>query len=146
MRIGLKNKDFYKHAFSMDYDYSDIPTLFEADGITCGDVVNFNGKHYAICSTSTKHNFSAAEEIEISDDGEDEVNDNNIKCPVCGKENEDSWEYSNESDDYECGTCGSTLSYMSEITRTFYIKVKSRPEIKQVVGSKTEHTSEERKE
>lgn len=42
-----------------------------------------------------------------------------IVCPYCGHESEDSWEASEDSDDEECDECGKHFAYDSETTRTY---------------------------
>lgn len=130
MKIGLRPTDYYTRCFKPGYDYSDIPVLFEAENIEYGDVVQYDSKTYSVCSTSEKHGFAIAEPIEIDEENEDEYNDDRIKCPVCGSENQDSWECSDSDEEYECGHCGSILSYTSEITRTFSIEVVKRCTVK----------------
>jgi hypothetical protein len=130
MRIGLKTADFYKdnRMFRQDYDYSDIPTLFEMDAVDCGALVEFENNVYSICMVSPKNNFAAAKPVKINDEPEEEINDN-IKCPLCGSENIDSWKADEEDENYECGTCGAILEYTSEVSRTFYVNLKERPKI-----------------
>jgi len=131
VKVGLKPEDFYKKCFQAGYDYSDIPVLFEMDGVECGDIVKYDGEVYSICSTSPEHNFSLAYPIDFDPDCDKEItNDNRIKCPVCGDENHDSWECGSEDENYQCTRCGSTLSYTSETTRTFYITMKKVAKIK----------------
>jgi len=133
MKIGLKPIDYYEKCFKADYDYSDIPTLFESDSVSYGDIVMFNGKTFVICMTDPKHNFSFAKPIEINSNPEDTQNDNELECPVCGKKDQDSFELSNEDEEYECGYCGSILSFKTWVTRTFYTSVKEAATIKQVI-------------
>jgi len=130
MKVGLKQPDYFKKTFNIGYDFSDVPVLFEAENVNCGDIVEYDGKRYAICSTSEKYSFAIAEPIEIDEENKDEYNDDYIKCPVCGSENQDSWECPDTDEEYECGHCGSILSYTSEVTRSFSIQVEKRCIIK----------------
>jgi hypothetical protein len=44
-----------------------------------------------------------------------EITDN-IVCPWCGEEIRDSWEYSSDFDDIECGECERKFQYSRTIT------------------------------
>ena len=135
MRIGLKPSNFLqdRRAFTKDYDYSDVPTLFESDNVDCGDLIRFGKSVYSISMVSPYNNFALASAVNIKENPEEESSDYRIKCPVCGCEDNDSWECEDEDENYECGRCGAILSYTSETSRTFYVNVKKMPEIKNAV-------------
>jgi len=134
MRIGIKPENY-----CFDLDFSNVPTLFESEEIFLGDLFEYKGTIYRGCIHSKEHNFLLVKQININLESEEsaaaffsEVNDNRIKCPVCGNEDQDSWERDSEDDNYECGNCGAILEYSSETIRTFYIDVKEKPEIKKI--------------
>lgn len=43
----------------------------------------------------------------------------NLICPYCGYEDQDSWELSESSDNYTCGDCSKNFTYNSSVSRTF---------------------------
>ena len=135
MRVGLKTPNFYKdkRTLTKGYDYSDIPTLFESDDVGCGELIRFEDNVYSIRMISPANNFALARLVNINKDPEEEVNDDYIKCPVCGSITHDSWEYDEEDEEYSCGNCGAVLSYVSDVTRTFYVNVKEQPKIRNAI-------------
>ena len=134
MRFVLKTENFYsdRRIFTLGYDYSDVPTLFEADDARVGDLLDFQGRFFSVCLLSHHHRVAVVEPVDIGS-GSEEDNEDFIKCPVCGCENDDSWECADEDDNYECGRCCAVLSYTSQTTRTFYVRVVERPVAEKVL-------------
>jgi len=56
--------------------------------------------------------------------------ENNIKCPHCGYEDIDSWEYDDDCGKNECGSCGKAFEYMRNVDVTYstYILTCEKPE------------------
>ncbi|MCO4819820.1 MAG: hypothetical protein KC517_09360 [Bacteroidetes bacterium] len=139
MRVCLKPQDFNKKAYDLDgkyfgdYDYSDIPTLFEAEDVKMCDIFEIDGEYFMVDIICPKYNFAGAEKIKINTEPEAKtIEDDRIKCPVCESVDQDSWELSDENDEYECSFCGAEMSFTSELTRTFYITLKKSPKIKTI--------------
>lgn len=128
-------KDQGIKAFESDFDYSSCPVLFEADVSVC-DVVRHNGKIYSVCMTNKGQGYAGVKEIKIDMDAEETNYKRNLVCPVCGWENNDSWELDDSDDAYECGCCGAVLEYTREVKVTYNAKVVKRPEIKETKAEK----------
>jgi ribosomal protein L37AE/L43A len=95
-----------------------------------------NSKFYHTCM-SYKNNY-AVKELEYFKCEEDvkdleEYAEDNIKCPVCGYEELDSWEYSeDEEEEHRCDHCNSILAWQREHTVIYNIQVKKISEFKKV--------------
>ena len=59
---------------------------------------------------------------------DDDYSDDYLRCPYCGYENQDSFELSDEDDEYVCPQCGSTLKYHREIKISYYVEVVEEKE------------------
>lgn len=132
MKVSLKTTDFYKKFFDKECKIEDFDVLFECETLSCGDVIEHDGKTYSVCSVNNKIGLAIVEPITINGEPETIYCDDELKCPVCGWINIDSWELSDGDDDYPCGQCGSILEYDSFVTRTFTVKVKEICEIKKI--------------
>jgi len=78
------------------------------------DNVEIDGNLYCCNVSSQKEGdtFYSVNQINLSSEPEDEViSDDEIKCPYCGAEVSDSWEYSDSDDEHECSDCGSIYAY-----------------------------------
>lgn len=115
-KIFVKNENWLKHFSSEGFeDAGDFLTEVE-NKLGVFDIFTYRGKKYACCSSEPKVNQVLVEEItdEHKKDlfEEDEFfQEDKVWCPFCGSKNEDSWELSDSDDNYECGSCGSILSY-----------------------------------
>ena len=54
---------------------------------------------------------------------DDDFCDDNLRCPFCGYEELDSFELSDEDDEYICPQCGSKLKYRREIKVSYDVEV-----------------------
>ena len=97
--------------------------------IEIGELLIINNVAYTICSLSGKGNKFQTAYVErvknqsVFVDGEDpeeQYGTDNIICPYCGYENEDSWEYNESDEHYECHNCGSYFSYKREVSVNYY--------------------------
>ena len=97
--------------------------------IEMGELLIINNVAYTICSLSGKGNKFQAAYVErvkkqsVFVDGEDpeeQHGTDNITCPYCGYENEDSWESDESDEHYECPNCGSYFSYEIEVSVSYY--------------------------
>lgn len=59
---------------------------------------------------------------------DDDYCDDNLRCPFCGYEEKDSFELSDEDDEYICPQCGSTLKYHREIKVSYDVEVVEEKE------------------
>lgn len=48
------------------------------------------------------------------------TNEQNVKCPYCDSENEDSWELSEDSGTCFCGNCHKEFNYTRELTAVYH--------------------------
>ena len=97
--------------------------------IEMGELLIINNVAYMICSLSGKGNKFQTAYVErvknqsVFVDGEDpeeQYGTDNITCPYCGYENEDSWESDESDEHYECPNCGSYFSYEREVSISYY--------------------------
>ncbi len=123
-KIELYLDDDFKDIFQ-DWDEVKVyKTLSVADDIDLwGRAINLEGKFYSVCcSQGNKYKIRGLEQFNPEEDencGEDE-----IKCPICGYEISDSWEYSDDSGELECCGCGATLEWNREVEVTYSAGVK----------------------
>lgn len=59
---------------------------------------------------------------------DDDFSDDNLRCPFCGYEEQDSFELSDEDDEYICPQCGSKLKYHREIKVSYDVEVVEEKE------------------
>ncbi len=120
-----------------NFDWDEKSFLFnlDLDSIDIYDVIHKFGDYYAVCMISADKSKCAVhrmDEFDLDKDNE-EFGCSNIKCPICGFEDIDSWEMSSEYDnDYQCGRCGAILQVQKNISVTYDSYVKELPEIKEV--------------
>ena len=97
--------------------------------IDVGELVKFNNKYYNCCSVNLKENSLYVRFLDYYLPRSDEdFNDDYLRCPFCGYENKDSFELSDEDDEYICPQCGSTLKYHREIKVSYYVEVVEEKE------------------
>lgn len=77
---------------------------------------SFNGGYYKCCILDKANNSAYMRFVGYSIPC-DQVNDNedNLRCPFCGYENQNSFELPDEDNEYECPHCGSKLKYHRHI-------------------------------
>lgn len=132
------------------YDYSDLGNMHSWDysmnqrtprddgiepivvtdkEIEMGELLIINNVAYTICSLSGKGNKFQIAYVESvknqsvfvdGEDPEEQYGTDNIICPYCGYENEDSWEADESDEHYECPNCGSYFSYEREVSVSYY--------------------------
>lgn len=105
------------------------PIVVTDKEIEMGELLIINNVAYTICSLSGKGNKFQIAYVErvknqsVFVDGEDpeeQYGTDNITCPYCGYEDEDSWEADESDDHYECPNCGSYFSYEREASVSYY--------------------------
>lgn len=55
-------------------------------------------------------------------------NKNQLVCPLCGYEDNDSWELDDEGTN-DCANCGAELKYKRQVEVTYNIELKNKPNI-----------------
>ena len=115
--------------FKTGYDFESKPVLFESDKIHFGLNYHYNGKIYKVSSIFNQIGYCGVKELKIDNENEACLLMDNVTCPACGYENHDSWELSDEDNNYECGGCGAILSYEREIEVTYSSNLIKAPEI-----------------
>jgi hypothetical protein len=124
--------DQTKSRWKSDFNESVLPIIVESDSLSCGDVFKKGDDTFVI--VSSKGTDAIAEQIHIDQEPNNTDYEKNITCPVCGYEDQDSWEHGDDSSEsYDCGRCGAVLSYQREITIEYSISVVKMPEIK-IIG------------
>ena len=97
--------------------------------IDVGGLVKFNGRYYNCCSVNLKENSLYVRFLDYCLPRSDEdFSDDYLRCPFCGYENKDSFELSDEDDEYICPQCGSTLKYHREIRVSYDVEVVEEKE------------------
>jgi len=114
---------------SPDFNYDEVSTLGVIEIDDDKDIMShplcYQDKIYIICSfTPLKGEYHHAHLEPLTEFNPDvrpehETHGDNLICPVCGHKEEDSWELPDSDDEYECGTCGSTLSYQRNVSVTY---------------------------
>lgn len=97
--------------------------------LSFGTVLKFDGKYYGLCSKDAGNNLIIVRECEYPDGKKEFYAESNIKCPVCGEENNDSWECSDNDDTEECSNCGSKFSWERNVEVTYSMELikKNKP-------------------
>lgn len=97
--------------------------------IEMGELLIINNIAYTICSLPDKGDKFQTAYVErvknqsVFVDGKEpkeHYGTDNIICPYCGYEYEDSWEYDESDEHYECINCGSYFSYEREVSVKYY--------------------------
>ncbi len=105
------------------------PLIETNEKIEISTVIIVNNTAYVVCSLSGTSKdgtliptYGIAEKTERQDvfveneEPEEQNFKDNITCPYCGYENQDSWECTDDEDEEICGNCGSTFSYERIVT------------------------------
>lgn len=124
MKAVLENKE---DRFGHDYENDD--PVFEFEKINLFTFYNNHGKYYVAHQISYQKNYAVVEEVKDFEDDPDNFDfESYLKCPYCKHENFDSFELEDSSDSYECGNCGSVISFERIIDITYSSKaVKTSP-------------------
>lgn len=97
--------------------------------IDVGGLVKFNNKYYNCCRANLKENSLYVRFLDsYLPRMDDDYCDDNLRCPFCGYEERDSFELSDEDDEYICPQCGSTLKYHREIRVSYDVEVVEEKE------------------
>lgn len=97
--------------------------------IEFGTLLKFDDKYYTCCMMNIKEDSLYVRFVDHwIPRCDDDYSDGNLMCPYCGYENPDSFELSDEDDEYVCPQCGSTLKYNREIRVYYDVKVVEEKE------------------
>lgn len=111
-------------------DYPFIKTI-KNDNISVYDVLKVNDIFYSVQITQgCDIGLVKLETLEL--DNVESNYESEITCPICGCQEQDSWEYKSDCDEYECGCCGAVLEYNREVTVEYRTIVKEKPEVKEI--------------
>ena len=87
----------------------------------------FNENEYLNIDNSIELDKSYIESFILSDhltEEEENWDTSEIKCPICGYEESDSWEYDSDQGEIKCGGCGATLEWSREVEVSYSTEVK----------------------
>lgn len=145
----MDNRKTYIYVKTKNYkNLEDIETNLSFDGLlylTIVDVIedfdellNINDNIYSPCSARLDgyggYSSIIVEKVTLTDkENIDETYEDNITCPVCGYVDNDSWECSDEDDEYECGSCRAILSYDRVVSVEYVTTVKEMPRINDII-------------
>lgn len=109
-------------------DVKPFKILSVSDDIELWDrVIKINKSYYRIFS-SQGNNYKIEEILNFDLDEIDTWGEQEIKCPICGYEMSDSWEYEDDEGEEICGGCGATLEWKREVEVTYSTEVKEKVE------------------
>lgn len=92
-------------------------------------LLKIDHQYYRCCKHDLKKDILYVEFVKFRlPRNDDDYCEDNLRCPFCGYENEDSFELSDEDDEYICPQCGSTLKYHREIKISYDVEVVERKE------------------
>lgn len=92
--------------------------------IEFGTLLKFNSRYYTCSMLNPKENSLYVRFLDYyipRDD--DDYSDDYLRCPYCGYEELDSFELSDDDDEYICPQCGSKLKYRREIKVSYDVEV-----------------------
>lgn len=114
--------------------FSEQDFLFEIKDFTpeLGRPFSYNGKVYSPSWICTSQDKACVAQIVIDDEAEECLWEDNIKCPCCVYEDEDSFEVEDEDDSYKCPHCGAILQTTRNCEITYSTTVLKRPDIARV--------------
>lgn len=109
-------------------EVKDYPYIGEVDlNVSIGTVIKIQNKYYS--PGVVGHGYAGVEHIKLNLEPDDESYTNNVKCPYCGYENNDSWEMDDNDDNHECGGCGAIIAYERVVTVEYCSSAKKPPDI-----------------
>lgn len=128
MKINLYLASDFKDIFQK---WEEVPIFKTVDVEENIDLWNrsiiLDDKNYCICSKQgNNYSIRELEYLKVDEDIKDleTYGEDDIKCPVCGCEISDSWEYSEDDGKEICDGCGATLEWTREIEVSYSTSVK----------------------
>lgn len=127
-QIKLYLRDDFNNCLQDWKEIKPFKTLSVADDIELWDkALVLDDKYYTVCM-SEGNNYKI-DELPNFDLSEEETSlESEIKCPICGYEVSDSWEYSDDEGELVCDGCGATLEWGREVEVTYSTKVTEKTE------------------
>jgi len=111
-------------------ELENYPYIGEIDiDLTLGVVAKVGDKYYTAGVLNHSNKSAGVRKIEIDFEPEDNDYENNLTCPFCGYQDDDSWELSDSEDDHECSRCSATISYERVVTVEYTSLPVKPPEI-----------------
>lgn len=97
--------------------------------IDFGALLKFNNRYYRCCTLDPKENSLYVRFVDYwIPRSDDDYSDDNLRCPFCGYEERDSFELSDEDDEYICPQCGSILKYNRVCSVSYDVEVVEEKE------------------
>ena len=123
-KIELYLADDFKDVFTEWDEVEVYKTLSVADDVELWDrVISLDGKFYSVrYSQGNKYKIRELEQFNLEE--EENWDTSEIKCPICGYEESDSWEYDSDYGEIKCGGCGATLEWSREVEVSYSTEVK----------------------
>ena len=104
--------------------------LTEVDqDLDINEAFKFEDRYYSVSCKRFKDDLIIVHEIKLNEPQELYAEDN-IKCPYCGCENENSWEISTDGDEEICNDCGSKYIWNRNTSVTYNCSPIEHKEIK----------------
>lgn len=115
-----------------DEDLDKIIFYTTSDSINRLGTYRIDNEYYRWC-TGRKgedglYSYIGVKKLEMNFDNKEEEYEQYIKCPICGDEEYDSWEYDEDEGEYTCN-CGAELEYVRSITVEYSTEVRTIPDI-----------------
>jgi len=100
----------YDRKHFWDGNYNLMELVKEVDGELDTDCIfEIDGKTYRWCACSPGDKVYGIQEIIVNTDPEEQYGE--FTCPYCNSVDDDAWERSSDTEEIECGSCGSQIEY-----------------------------------
>ena len=138
-KIYLTDGNFYR-SDAYDYwenkEYDKLPLIGEikvSEDYLIHTLIEKNGCYFSIvCHTTCEPFVARAELVNIISFNEKEtLYENNPVCPICGAEQQDSYEFE-DIQEHNCDDCGALLRIDRDIEVTYSTTVLKKPKIKKI--------------
>ncbi len=127
-QIKLYSRDNFKDWETKWEDVKPFKIVSVSDDIELWDrAIKINDTYYRIC-VQQGNNYQVKEILNFNLNKSDTWGEQEIKCPICGYEMSDSWEYEDDEGEEICGGCGATLEWKRDVEVTYSTEVKERVE------------------
>ena len=123
-KIELYLADDFKDIFTEWDEVEVYKTLSVADDVELWDrVISLDGKFYSVrYSQGNKYKIRELEQFNLEEN--ENWDESEITCPICGYEFSDSWEYDSDYGEIKCEGCGATLEWSREVEVSYSAEVK----------------------
>lgn len=111
-------------------EVEDYPYIGEINiDLKMAEVVKIGEKYFSIGVLNYVNKSAGVRQIEIDFEPENKDYENNLICPYCGYEDNDSWELSDDDEEHECSRCGAVMSYQRVVTVEYNSSPIKPPEV-----------------